>query len=78
MDALSMAEDRALLNPDRCIGCGLCVSTCPSGALSLTRKPVDRQPEVPKNQRDAFILRAQARAAARMEMEDKLKRHQRL
>ena len=38
----------------------------------------DLQPEIPKNQREAFTLRVQARAAARMEMEDKLKRHQRL
>jgi ferredoxin len=78
MDALSMAEGRAVLNVDRCIGCGLCVGSCPSGALTLTRKPAELQPEVPKNQRDAFILRAQLRAAARKEMDDKLKRHQRL
>jgi electron transport complex protein RnfB len=31
--------DRAEINPDRCIGCGLCVTTCPSGALSLKQKP---------------------------------------
>jgi ferredoxin len=78
MDALAMADGRASLNTDRCIGCGLCVSTCPSGALTLTRKPSELQPEVPKNQRDAFILRAQARAAARMDMDDKLRRHQRI
>jgi Fe-S-cluster-containing hydrogenase component 2/DNA-binding Lrp family transcriptional regulator len=78
MNAIAMADGRASLNTDRCIGCGLCVSTCPSGALTLARKPAELQPEVPKNQRDAFILRAQTRAAARMEMEDKLRRHQRI
>lgn len=78
MDALAMADGRAVLDADRCIGCGLCVGTCPSGALALARKPADLQPEVPKNQREAFALRARARAAARMEMEDKLKRHRRL
>jgi hypothetical protein len=44
----------------------------------LTRKPAELQPEIPKNQRDALILRAKARAAARMEMEDKLRRHHRI
>jgi ferredoxin len=61
MEALSMADARAVLNLDRCIGCGLCVTTCPSGALSLVRKPPEYLPTVPKNMREAFILRAKAR-----------------
>ena len=63
MDALTMADALAVLNTDRCIGCGLCVTTCPSGALSLQRKPPERQPAIPKNPREAFILRAKARMA---------------
>jgi ferredoxin len=72
MEAFAVADCRAVLNRDRCIGCGLCVSTCPSGALRLVRKSPELQPCVPKNQRDAYILRAQARAAVRMGMDDKL------
>ncbi len=61
MDALTLHDDLAVLDSGRCIGCGLCVTTCPSGALSLQRKPADKLPPVPKNMREAFILRATAR-----------------
>ncbi|MEW6443531.1 MAG: 4Fe-4S binding protein [bacterium] len=27
---------------DRCIGCGLCVTACPAEAVSLIRKPAER------------------------------------
>jgi Fe-S-cluster-containing hydrogenase component 2 len=78
MEAHAMADGLAVLDQDRCIGCGLCVSTCPSGALKLARKPSELQPDVPKSQRDAFGLRTQVRAPTWKEMEDKLKRHRRL
>jgi ferredoxin len=49
MEALSLADKKALLDLDRCIGCGLCVSTCPTNSLSLVRKPKAKQPYVPKD-----------------------------
>jgi ferredoxin len=78
MEALSMADGHAVLDADRCIGCGLCVTTCPSGALTLARKPPELQPVVPKNPKEAFILRAKMRAAAKKEMDAKLERHKAL
>ena len=62
MDALHLEEERVFLSVDRCIGCGLCVSTCPSGALSLVRKPDDQQPEVPKNMIETLLKLKRARA----------------
>jgi Fe-S-cluster-containing hydrogenase component 2 len=38
MEALSLEDEQVVLNSDRCIGCGLCVSTCPTDSLILMRK----------------------------------------
>jgi Na+-translocating ferredoxin:NAD+ oxidoreductase subunit B len=40
MDAVSMESGHAEVDRSRCIGCALCVTTCPSGALRLV--PSDR------------------------------------
>ena len=62
MEALAAEGDRVALNTDRCIGCGLCVSTCPSGALALVRKPENKQTQIPVNMDTTWqiISRAQA------------------
>jgi Pyruvate/2-oxoacid:ferredoxin oxidoreductase delta subunit len=39
----------AQIQDERCIGCGLCVTTCDTGALSLERKPEAEQPYIPKD-----------------------------
>ncbi len=48
MEAIQLTDGTAVLDLKRCIGCGLCVSTCPSGSLSLVRKPKTKQPYVPE------------------------------
>ncbi len=40
MDAILLDDDElAQVNLDRCIGCGLCVTTCPTEAICLEKKP---------------------------------------
>ena len=65
MEALRAEDDRVALDADRCIGCGLCVSTCPSGALTLQRKPGSREVRLPPDLSTAWreIAREQARRA---------------
>ena len=45
------------VNEDRCIGCGLCVSTCPSGAIQLITKE-DKWTPPPKDETEWLNLRA--------------------
>jgi electron transport complex protein RnfB len=44
MGAIDASGDTAVLTPERCIGCGLCVSTCPTGSIGLVRR--ESPPEV--------------------------------
>jgi Fe-S-cluster-containing hydrogenase component 2 len=49
MEALSLDHKKAVLDLNRCIGCGLCVTTCPTHSLTLLRKPKAKQPYVPRD-----------------------------
>ena len=53
-------------NVDDCIGCGLCVSTCPTASLSLKRKPESEQVKVPKDGIAAAIEHGRARGKLRL------------
>lgn len=44
MGAIEMVNDVAVVTHDRCIGCGLCVTECPSEAIKLFRRA--SQPEI--------------------------------
>lgn len=39
MEAIKEGDDVSEIIDGRCIGCGLCASTCPEGAISLVAKP---------------------------------------
>ncbi|MBN1694452.1 4Fe-4S binding protein [candidate division WOR-3 bacterium] len=35
VEALSIKNEKAVVDNDECIDCGACVNTCPEGAISL-------------------------------------------
>jgi Fe-S-cluster-containing hydrogenase component 2 len=53
MDAITADDGPPKVSEERCIGCGLCVSTCPSGAMSLRAKV--RRTSPPKETKALYI-----------------------
>ena len=80
MEALRLEDEKVVLNQDRCIGCGLCVSTCPTSTLTLVRKPESEQQKVPENVFKAALNLGRARgkfgpvSVAKMKIKSKLDR----
>lgn len=52
--AVRFREDRIQYRAERCIGCGLCVTTCPSRSRTLLKKPEARSYTPPDTIYDAF------------------------
>jgi Fe-S-cluster-containing hydrogenase component 2 len=62
MNALSMNDDGlATVNRDRCIGCGLCVTTCPTEAIKLVSKSDMELRTPPANMAEQMMRMAQKR-----------------
>jgi Fe-S-cluster-containing hydrogenase component 2 len=49
MEAVQLVNEKASIDIDKCIGCGLCVSTCPTDSMTLVRKPDSEQSNVPQD-----------------------------
>jgi Fe-S-cluster-containing hydrogenase component 2 len=61
MEAIDIVEEKAVVNLIRCIGCGLCVSTCPADAVRLVKKPEDQQYLPPETGMETYMRIAQER-----------------
>ena len=66
MGALALtADDVAGIDLDRCIGCGLCVTSCPEEALALVQKPEKQLKTPPANGFEQMLQMAQKRGIRR-------------
>jgi Na+-translocating ferredoxin:NAD+ oxidoreductase subunit B len=41
---VSEKENHAVVDLDRCLGCGVCVANCPNESMSLKKKPIEVTP----------------------------------
>ena len=44
MEAVSLIDNIATVDQDRCIGCGLCVTTCEQNAIQLKKRAKETVP----------------------------------
>jgi Na+-translocating ferredoxin:NAD+ oxidoreductase subunit B len=61
MDAIAEDQGGYSVKPERCIGCGVCATTCPTESISLIRKPEGQRDEPPENLSDWYSKRAASR-----------------
>ena len=61
MDAIDIADEKPVINYDRCIGCGSCVVTCSSKSRKLVKKPQGQHYTPPDNMMITFMEIARQR-----------------
>jgi NAD-dependent dihydropyrimidine dehydrogenase PreA subunit len=59
--AIDEKDDYYEIGPERCIGCGLCISTCPTDAIKLRRRPESEVAPPPVDQEQWYRERGQRR-----------------
>jgi Pyruvate/2-oxoacid:ferredoxin oxidoreductase delta subunit len=61
MQAIVEREDGLVVLPERCIGCGACISSCTTEAIRLVRRPESEQDRPPADMMDWAVKRAATR-----------------
>jgi Na+-translocating ferredoxin:NAD+ oxidoreductase subunit B len=61
VQAITEIDGVYAVQPERCIGCGACTTTCPTESIALVRKPEGQQDQPPANMMEWYGKRAESR-----------------
>jgi ferredoxin len=62
----------AVVNPDRCLGCGVCVPACPTESISLVKKPELKKPPLTREELYDIIMANKKGRLAKLKLTGKL------
>jgi Na+-translocating ferredoxin:NAD+ oxidoreductase subunit B len=69
---VSQKLDYAVVDLNRCIGCGVCVPTCKTGAILLQKKPTETRPPETRDELFNIIMAHKKRRLGKMKVVGKL------
>jgi electron transport complex protein RnfB len=61
VEAIEEVDGTYAVKPERCIGCGVCTTGCPTESISLIRKPESSWDEPPSNLIEWYMKRSASR-----------------
>ncbi|NNF98830.1 MAG: 4Fe-4S binding protein [Desulfobacteraceae bacterium] len=64
VSAISETDDVYTVHPEQCIGCGLCISSCPTDAIELVRRENAQEMLPPQNESEWYKERGRIRGVA--------------
>jgi Fe-S-cluster-containing hydrogenase component 2 len=62
----------ATVDLNRCLGCGLCVPTCPTQSITLVKKPVEVKPPLTREELNEVLMAGKPGRLGKLKLTGKL------